>query len=169
VLSSKGSKELFQQSHKGKQFSLEDLQRNIVEVINLNLEEVSKPSEPKLIYKEPVQVENDVMTLKISLSGKIEDNRKEVLISQQKQLLPTFKADPDKLVGKKIKHKCRDPVSKTVEWFKGEVVEIFQYHENVLKIEYNVRYDDDDDEDDDDIWHFPLLKDMENGDIIINS
>jgi hypothetical protein len=71
--------------------------------------------------------------------GKLRKIGKKVLILHQKQLLPTFEADPDKLVGKKIKHKCRDPVSKTVEWF----------------IEW--------------LWHFPLLKDMENGDIIINS
>jgi hypothetical protein len=68
-----------------------------------------------------------------------------------------FHVQPHTLIGKKFKHKCRDPESGTVEWYQGIVKDIKKQNVDTSKTEYFVKYDDDDD----DLCFFPLLKDME--------
>jgi hypothetical protein len=73
-----------------------------------------------------------------------------------------FHEQPHTLIGKKFKHKCRDPESGVVEWYQGIVKDIKKQNMDISKTEYFVKYDDDDD-----LWFFPLLKDMEKGDLIL--
>lgn len=165
VLNSKGSKHLFQQSSKGKTFCVQEMINNLKAVIEINQDEnMPECVEPKLFYKNTEEARNEIQYLKRSLNQKIEENRKKILITQQKDLLPNFLSNPNTLVGKRVKHKCRDPVTKIVEWFTGTVKNIQCQNENPFKIEFNIHYDDDNDDDD---WCFPLLKDMQNGDVII--
>jgi len=48
-------------------------------------------------------------------------------------------------------------------WFNGKVTGIKNLKENKLKTEFNVVYDVEPDE----VWFFPLLMDLKNGDLIV--
>ena len=96
---------------------------------------------------------------------KISTQQNEIIAKQQVDLLPQFCTNPNELVGKSIKHKtCEDDGNVTVvEWFRSKVIGIHDIEQNVFKTEFHVKYDDFSDDD----WHFPLLQDMKNGDLII--
>ena len=62
-----------------------------------------------------------------------------------------------------MKHKCRDPETREVEWFRGTVLRISKTNmRDTAKTEFVIKYDEDLDE-----WLFPLIQDMKNGDLII--
>jgi hypothetical protein len=50
------------------------------------------------------------------------ENRQKITASQQKDLLPRLKHDPSVLVGKQIKHKCREEDERIVQWFDATVL-----------------------------------------------
>ena len=61
-----------------------------------------------------------------------------------------------------MKHKCRDPETREVEWFRGTVLRISKTNIRDCKTEFVIKYDKDPDE-----WLFPSIQDMKNGDLII--
>jgi E1A/CREB-binding protein len=75
VLNSKGQKNLFQQQHKGQQYTLEQQEDNLKQVIILNLDEeaVSQP-DLKLIYRAVDDVQHELSTVKLSLHKKNRGN-----------------------------------------------------------------------------------------------
>ena len=133
-----------------------------MEVINLDKDEPGANQEAKLQYRDEGELASEMTRLKKSLGHKVEENRQKVIISQQKEMLPKLVEHPETLVGKTFKHKCKDPESNTIEWFAGKVLSIYQNNKQANKTEYQVKYDDDED-----LWHFPLLRDMEKGDLIL--
>ena len=172
VLGSKGNRELFQQSTKGKLFSVDELTDNLRTVLLLNPEADETISEPKkttLTYKNLENIQSVVQENKQLLSAKMSSSRNKIIIEQQKQKLPALISNPEKLVGKRIKHKCMTD-TREIEWYHGSVVGIHKGKVqgvememiNGIKTEYDVKYDDDDE-----IWFFDLLKDLSKGDLMI--
>ena len=129
----------------------------------LNDVELVDDDQPKLIYKPQEEVAEAVTNLKSQLQSRVEEGRKKNIILQQKNLLPTFLENPHSLEGKSVKHKCRDPETRVIEWFAGTVVKVFKVTQNKSRTEFTIKYDEDPENE----WIFPLLKDMENGDLII--
>ncbi|CAC5376805.1 unnamed protein product [Mytilus coruscus] len=143
VLKSKGPKEKFQQSSKGQQYSAQQLENNLAEIMDLNKEnENVEVCEDKLQY------------------FPIHETRVNINTAKQNLIID----DPEVLVGKSFKHKCKEEGSNEVIWCPGKVLSV-----HVLKgkkTEFCVRYEVDDDDTE---WYFPLLTDMSNGDLIIDN
>ncbi|XP_062619841.1 uncharacterized protein LOC134281392 [Saccostrea cucullata] len=160
VLGSKGPKEKFQLQVKGHQFTVEELEENLIDIITLNEELENEIVEERSIQYKPLdQVSQNIKLAKEKLVLKLEENRKKIQIDQQKHLLPEYIKKPDLLVGKKIKQKFRLEESREIEWFRGEVLSLER--ENGRKSRYRVKYEDEDD------CVFTLLIDIEKGDIIV--
>ena len=167
VLGCKGPKELFQQQFKGKVYTVNELESNLRQIMLLNGNAETETAEPKLVYCSPEDAEElvHVSSLKSQLRGKVEEGRLKILISQQKNLLPKLIDNPILLEGKQVRHKCRDPETNVIEWLSGQVLKISkQSQHNTIKIEYTIKYEEEPDSE----WCFPLLKDMEKGDLIID-
>ncbi|MES9884866.1 MAG: hypothetical protein ABW185_28810 [Sedimenticola sp.] len=162
ILGSKGPKELFQQQHKGKIFSIDQLEEHLKQILILNEDTETEVDEPTLSYRPTEEVKQVVLSLKTQLKGRIEEGRTKIIISQQKNQLPLFIKNPSLLEGKSVKHKCRDPESREIEWYSGVVLHTSKHNANPIKTVYTIKYDEDPGE-----WDFPLLKDFENGDLII--
>ena len=103
-------------------------------------------------------VKEKVQESKSTQTKAIEDARKKRLNVQQRLLLPEFVSDPELLVGKTVSHKCREEGEKDITWYPAKVVKISD-HQNGIKTEFDIEYLDVPGE----IWHFPLLKDLEKG------
>ena len=65
------------------------------------------------------------------------------------------------MVGKAIQHLCK--VDNDAEWFRAVVRDLVEIKNDPMNIEYNIIYDDYPEE----VWTFPLLRDLKNGDLII--
>ncbi|MES9880650.1 MAG: hypothetical protein ABW185_07190 [Sedimenticola sp.] len=161
VLHSKGPKEKFQQVCKGKTYSIEELEENLRHILVINAEEENEEEEqPHLSYIDVEEAAQKIEASKSSLVRKIKEGRNKILIKQQSTRLPGIISQPELLVGKKIKHKCRDPDTNEIAWYAGFVCSIHSLQGK--KSEYFVSYEDDDGE-----WRMPLLTDMEKGDLIL--
>lgn len=160
ILSSKGPKNIFQQSSKGVMYSIEDLEHNLVKVMQINehLKEVSENS--KLSYHPLSQVEQKFNESKTNLAERLKENRRKITVKQQSLLLPSFIESPSKLVGKTILHKLKDQTSNEVCWYKGEVLCVKRLNGRMTK--YECLY-----EGDMEACEFPLLIDFQKGEIII--
>ncbi|VDI71580.1 E1A/CREB-binding protein [Mytilus galloprovincialis] len=159
VIKSKGPKELYQQSCKGKQYSIQQLESNLKEVIELNKQnENVAPVENKLQYLSLNEVNDNISKAKQALAHKLNMERKKITVSQQSYFLPKFIETPELLVGKTFQQKCKEEDSNEIS---GKVLSIHKL--NGKKTEYLVKYDIDENDE----WHFPLFVDMSNGDLII--
>ena len=94
------------------------------------------------------------------MAAKLSENRKKITIQQQLTLLPSFIAKPETLVNKTINHKFKDIASNEISWYKGKVLSVKKLSGRHTK--YEVLY-----EGEDDACIFPLLVDMEKGDLIL--
>jgi len=83
------------------------------------------------------------------------------MIGQQQKMLPELLLNPQAIVNRKFKHKCKDPENGTIEWYKGKVICVHRHNDNPIKTEFTVKYEEDEDE-----WFFPLLQDLKNGDLM---
>ena len=54
----------------------------------------------------------------------MQEGMNKVLISQQKETLQKLVEKPVMLEGKNVRHKCRDPESREVEWFSDSISNI---------------------------------------------
>ena len=135
--------------------SLEELANNLKELIRLNPvrsmeSKEEEPSASKLRPKEQRDVQFQVE--KSRLYVRLQDARKKRLISHQKEKLPELLADPEKLVGKRIKHKVLGLTENNLE---NPIKTIYKTHYDIDPIDAN--------------WNFPLLVDLRKGDVIILS
>lgn len=161
VIHSKGPKEKFQQVCKGRSFSVDELEQNLIDILRLNAEEENdSETPPGLEYIDLDIAKRKLSESKNDLAKKVREGRNKIRVQQQAVLLPQVTNDPNLLVGKRFKHKCRDPETREISWYPGQVKNILS--EKGRKTEYTVKYDDDDDE-----WRMPLIIDMENGDLIL--
>lgn len=114
VLQSHGPKELFQLQFRGKQYTVGELEMNLRTILDLNENSDSADSNQakNLQYKSRNEIKSNVNDVKKLLKSKIELNHEKIIISQQKDLLPSLIENPEKLVGKRIKHKCKEEGSK---------------------------------------------------------
>ncbi|KAK3107464.1 hypothetical protein FSP39_015176 [Pinctada imbricata] len=160
VLHCKGPREKFQQSLKGRPFTVEELEDNLKSIILLNLE-AEMEDEPHIVYHDISDAKDKVETSKLSLIKKINEGRNKITVQQQARLLPSFIQDPSKLVGKQIKHRCREENSPEVSWYHAIVQGLVK--EKGKRSIYRVVYE----ENEDDAWEFPLLVDFGKGDLII--
>lgn len=156
VLKSKGERRLFAKSHKGCMLTAQELKVNLVEVISNN---VCDDIPVVVVSEEPdAKAYSDLKAVLIARREKDRDSR---LISKEKQKLSGLMADPESLAGKRVKHKCES--ADGVEWFSGKVRELVEMKDNVMRVEYNLVYDEYPGE----VWTFNLLQDLKNGDLII--
>ena len=174
VLKSSGQRWLFNKTkvvgEKRVDLSLEELANNLKELIRLNPvrsmeSKEEEPSASKLRPKEQRDVQFQVE--KSRLYVRLQDARKKRLISHQKEKLPELLADPEKLVGKRIKHKVVEQFEEEAFWCDGTVLELTENNlQNPIKTIYKTHYDIDPI---DANWNFPLLVDLKKGDVIILS
>ncbi|KAK3084697.1 hypothetical protein FSP39_017634 [Pinctada imbricata] len=162
VLGSKGPREKFQQSLKGNPYSLSQLEQNLLDIIEINKENESlenADNSNSLSYFSEEQVQENIKEAKLKLSQKLREGRNKILINQQSSRLPELVERPETLVGKTIIHKFKEVGSNEITWYTGEVLSIHKANGRLTK--YNVRYEDEE------LNRFPLLTDMEKGDLII--
>ena len=162
VLGSKGQKELFQQSTKGTQYTLEQLESNLMQIIHTNLDqEVTDNTENQTLHYKPItEAQENISKAKQSFAAKLSENREKITIQQQLTLLPSFIAKPETLVNKTINHKFKDIASNEISWYKGKVLSVKKLSGRHTK--YEVHY-----EGEDDTCIFPLLIDMGKGDLML--
>ena len=105
-----------------------------------------------------------IMSGKKELMEKIKNARIGRLSNQQKkQMLPQFLQNPELLVGKTIQHKVNEEDNNEMFWGRGVVLKVYRTYSNSKRTEYEVRYDSEPEE----VWKFPLLADMEKGDLLV--
>ena len=131
------------------------------QILTLNNDNGEDAQNTGLDYKAMDEARSQVEETKSSLIKKLHGERTKRIVAQQKQLLPIYSNTPAKLCGRKVKQRCFE--DGVVEWFPATVLEIKMLPQDPLKVEYNLHYD----AFPDDVWHFPLLKDLQKGDLII--
>jgi E1A/CREB-binding protein len=161
VLKSKGSPSLFYKSSHNIEFTEEKLKSNLATVLELN-EITTDNVQSMLTYNTKETMTTNVKRSKTEMLAKVAEQRNKLKAKQQLVLLPEYYDNPETLIGKNIKHKCREEDG-TVEWFSARVTGIHRLKQNPLQTEFEVIYDDFPD----DTWHFPLLSDLKVGDLII--
>ena len=168
MLKSKGARELFQQSSKGKKYTLEELRSNLEQVLKLKVDAPSETAEKNVPHVRSQEERSKLIgECKQEMFKKVREDRHKILIEKQKDKLPAFLKTPKDLIGKKVKHKCYVDVNGKREtlWYDAVVDLIRDSAEIPLKREYYLIYDDDEE---DVYWHFPLLMDLKKGDLIID-
>ena len=165
VLGSKGPREKFQQSSKGKPYTLAELEQNLLDIIDINKENESPDADQNsntLSYFDPEEAEGKMRATKLVLLDKLKQGRKKILVSQQSTRLPGLIENPQLLVNTKVLHKFKDAENNEINWYKGDVLSIHKLNGRLTK--FNVKY-----EGEDEICRFPLLIDMEKGDLLIEN
>jgi E1A/CREB-binding protein len=163
VLQSRGRKELFQKTSKGKTFSVQDLLSHLKEILvsNPTADITNKSKEQTLTYKPDTTLSAEHLHQKKILAVKLKEARRKRLANQQKIKLPDLISNPQSLVGKDVSHCCKE--NQVTDWFNGKVKGIWQNKEDAIKTEYIISYNETPDEE----WHMPLLVDLSHGDLII--
>jgi len=90
VIGSTGPRHHFQQQHKGKSFSIPELEANLMEIIHLNKDKYDAKQESKIQYPEKGELASEMTGLNKSLGQNMEENRQNVIIAQQKEMLPNL-------------------------------------------------------------------------------
>ena len=160
VLRAQGPRQLFQKSCKDKQFSVDELTTHLREVLDLNVTP-EQPTINTLTYRSPTQRSVLVDEMKGTLAQKLVDGRQKRNVEQTKLLLPHYKENPKELIGQKIEHKCIEEAGMDPKWYKADICRLHKNHTDPLKMEFIVQYQDQSE------YHFPLLKDIQNGDLIL--
>lgn len=169
VLRADGNKELFQQSIKksGKShvYSLDELRLNLIEVLRINQVEREEREEPELqpalTYRSEEETHGRLAEQKRKLVQKLNAAREKRERSKQKITLLQYLEDPEKLVGQRVQHNCCEEGEPTPVWYSGTVLQITKRKPNTLNTIFKIKYDVGD------MWEFPLLKDMQIGDLRI--
>ena len=105
-----------------------------------------------------------VFANKKELMNKIKDARlKRICDQQKKDILPKYLSNPALLEGKQIQHKVVEQDDSDVFWERGVVLKVVRNNVNTKKTEYEVRYDSEPEA----VWKFPLLIDLEKGDLLV--
>lgn len=115
--------------------------------------------EPALKYRSEDKVKKRLSEEKQKLSQKLAAARQKRERMLQKNTLTEFLENPEKLVGKRVDHNCCEEGDPTPVWYQGTVLQITQAKSNTLNTVYKIKYDVGD------IWEFPLLKDLQIGDL----
>ena len=140
-----------------------ELLENFKEVLEYVLPKRLVVESPTLLEK-PVR-DNNVENQKIKLLDKLKEGRLQLVIKKQRASLAAYIDQPLLLVGKKIQHKVREEGHDETFWCKGNVLDVCSINENNIKKSlYFVQYDGEEEK-----WEFPLLVDLEKGDLIIIS
>ena len=173
VLHSKGEKHLFHQTQtlQGKKntFDLPTLICHLKQIIRQN---------PGLSIDNGPQAESSsgsvslattrafkVLETKTILRQKVAESRKKVTVKQQKNVLPSLLENPEQLVGRRVSHRVTEETSDVVLWCEGTVLEVIKISQkNPCKTVYLIHYDI---EEENLNWKFPLLEDMQKGDLIL--
>lgn len=170
MLGANGNKELFQRSTKrdGKShvYSVEELKVNLIQVLSINQiereeREVEPDLQPALTYRGEEETHARLAEQKRKLSEKLHAARDKRERSKQKVTLQQYLEDPEKLVGLRVEHNCCEEGETTPVWYYGTVLQITKQKPNTLLTVFKIRYDVGD------TWEFPLLRDMQIGDLRI--
>ncbi|ELT97392.1 hypothetical protein CAPTEDRAFT_205433 [Capitella teleta] len=112
----------YQESSLGKQFTGEELEANLLEVLCLNVDEEEAISSD-LSYRNEMDIHEAMDHKKASLSSKLVAARRARQAEQAKTLLPALLKDPSSLVGKRVVHHVHNP-GEAAEWYSGVVLAI---------------------------------------------
>ena len=137
------------------------------EELKANYLEVIKYRYPVKVVK-PVIVSEDVRKAKFDsqkekLHQKLKETRLKPIIEKQRSQISSYVNDPHLLVGKNVRHKVKEDGDERVFWSAGKVVELIKLNDaNKKRSEYLVEYEEETEQ-----WRFPLLVDLEKGDLIV--
>ena len=159
VLKSKGDRGLFAKTSRDKALTCEELKEHMRVIFekNLRIAEVGQESDVSKESERGI----DYTNVKKKLIEKRRKDRESRVIAKEKTKLSKLKEEPEVLVGKAIQHLCK--VDDDAEWFRAVVRDLVEIKNDPMNIEYNIIYDDYPEE----VWTFPLLRDLKNGDLII--
>ncbi|KAJ8050610.1 hypothetical protein HOLleu_03875 [Holothuria leucospilota] len=169
VLKSKGPAEYFQKTCKGTKYSLEEKLSHLREILELNSINDDGDKDKSDIRdkgrKEMVVVQGRIEEEKTKLLFKLNEQRTKLKVKRSRDMLSTFVAEPQKLVGSCVRHKMK--YNNEIKWFTGKVVDLVV--ENGLTSTYEIIYDETEDDEDNnqEKWQYPLLVDIKNEDLII--
>ncbi|ELT89447.1 hypothetical protein CAPTEDRAFT_212803 [Capitella teleta] len=161
VLKSAGPRTLFQESSNALAYDVKRLTANLAEILARN-DGASEVPAPTLVYKEPEDIDQATVEKKRELKLKLEKARKSRQAAKAKERLPALVSDPSSLVGQRFLHQCNEP-GEPAQWYPATVRGIHKQGKEPFNTEFKVVYDEDEEE----TWHFPLLKDLRNGDMIL--
>ena len=166
VIGAKGPRTLFQEQVKNEKYKPEQLVENLRQILHLNGDEKEMQEATKLKYRPDEDVRVAMASKKQELLKAIQTGRTSNQVKQQKLGKDEYLLHPEKLVDKRVKHKCkevRDGV-KVVDWFDGHVLSVESMGDSAEGTLYNITYDEDPKGNN---WVFPLLQDIKKGDLIV--
>lgn len=163
VLKSKGKKELFQKSTKGKIYNAQELERNLCIIITSNNIQPEEGATKNLEYRGVTEIKELVAQSKKKNLLKLRKQRIRIKVQEQRDKLTLFETDPALLVGCRVKHNVRECAGEESQWLDALVTDIVEQTGDNMTTIYSIKYDDVPEE----YNQFPLLKDMKNGDLIL--
>uniref|UniRef100_A0A2C9KLX8 Uncharacterized protein n=1 Tax=Biomphalaria glabrata TaxID=6526 RepID=A0A2C9KLX8_BIOGL len=161
VIGTQAQKDLFTKSTNKQLKSLEQLESNLIQIVSVSHVENTKASGAALKYKSPQDQVIAIAEKRAQLFQRLFAEREKRRVAQQRDKLPIYITDPSLLVGKIVEHQTVQ--DNNTCWWRGEVVGIHKTFQSTIRTEFNIKYVDFPSE----IWHFPLLQDLKNGDLII--
>ncbi|KAJ8368938.1 hypothetical protein SKAU_G00089660 [Synaphobranchus kaupii] len=161
VLNSAGERHLFQESREKRKYTVEELKRNLMSILEANFNVPQIPQPGGLAYRSREERQVVVSDCRAKMLFRLKEAERKGKIEQAKSRLEEFSRRPELLVGKRVMHQCRE--NGNVEWFPATVSGLKEPQEeedtNTL---FNIKYDVCEE-----LWCFPLLKDIKNNDLYL--
>lgn len=161
VLGSTGERYLFQESREKRKYTVDDLQRNLLKILETNLSVPQMQASSGLAYRSREERQTLVSNCRAKMLFKLKEAERMGKIDQTKSRLEEFSRRPELLVGRRVMHQCREDGN--VDWFPATVSGVKEPREEEgTNMMFNIKYDVCDE-----MWCFPLLKDIKNNDLYL--
>jgi len=155
----------FTKSKGGVQLSSEELLEKLIIVIAFTIAP-NEYTEQVRILKSMEERDDLVRKEKKKMQEKLLESRfTREIIRRNERMLPRILVNPNLMINCKIKHKLKESKDDEPEWCDGEVTGIYLLKEVERKTVYSVKYPKG--KNPNDIYHMPLLLDMEKRDLVI--
>lgn len=145
---------------------MEELTSNLVLHINqLETEEEQEENlndlQPALTYRTQEEAMTRLAEEKKKLAERLSEARKKRQKETQKENISDYIKQPEKLVGQRVKHNCFTEKDSAPVWYAATVLQMTKRRANPLNTLYKIKYDVGDE------WEFPLLQDLQIGDLTV--
>jgi hypothetical protein len=143
-------------------FDIATLTTHLLEILHLN-DGAAPEDRNDLQYCQGQERQENLLNKKNSMTEKLKKARLSRRAAKAKEQAAEFSNNPAALVGKRILHQAHE-LGQSSQWYPAAVIDIFKSTKDPFKTEFTLHYDEDEPND---TWHFPLLADLRNGDLIV--
>ncbi|KAJ8346801.1 hypothetical protein SKAU_G00282020 [Synaphobranchus kaupii] len=135
-----GERHLFQESREKRKYTVEELKRNLMSILEANFNVPQIPQPGGLAHRSREERQVVVSDCRAKMLFRLKEAERKGKIEQAKSRLEEFSRRPELLVGKRVMHQCRE--NRNVEWFPATVSGLKEPQEeedtNTL---FNIKYD----------------------------